>query len=99
MGFRPPAADALPSKPRALHSQRTSIRCANGSPLHPHRGPVPLHTIRTARDRPYLLPCPRMASTTVVVLGGGNTAFSVAAKLSLEGHKVVLWEAPEQSAS
>lgn len=28
----------------------------------------------------------------VVVLGGGNTAFSVAAKLALEGHDVALWE-------
>ncbi len=28
----------------------------------------------------------------VVVLGGGNTAFAIAAKLALEGHAVVLWE-------
>lgn len=35
----------------------------------------------------------------VVVLGGGNTAFSVAAKLALEGQRVVLWEAPGQEAS
>ena len=28
----------------------------------------------------------------VVVLGGGNTAFAIAAKLALEGHEVVLWE-------
>ncbi len=40
-----------------------------------------------------------MAADSVVVLGGGNTAFSVAAKLALEGHQVVLWEAPEQAAS
>jgi opine dehydrogenase len=36
---------------------------------------------------------------TVVVLGGGNTAFSVAAKLALEGRRVFLWEAPEQAAA
>ena len=30
--------------------------------------------------------------SAVVVLGGGNTAFSVAAKLALEGHDVALWE-------
>jgi opine dehydrogenase len=35
----------------------------------------------------------------VVVLGGGNTAFSVAAKLGLEGYEVVLWEAPAQAAT
>lgn len=35
----------------------------------------------------------------VVVLGGGNTAFAVAAKLALEGHQVVLWEAPDQQAA
>ena len=29
------------------------------------------------------------------MLGGGNTAFSVAAKLALEGQRVALWEAPE----
>src|ERR687883_238282 len=40
-----------------------------------------------------------MPAEPIVVLGGGNTAFSVAAKLSLEGHQVVLWEAPEQAAS
>src|SRR5919199_3685196 len=40
-----------------------------------------------------------MPGDAVVVLGGGNTAFSVAAKLSLEGRRVVLWEAPEQAAS
>ncbi|MGH2352427.1 MAG: NAD/NADP octopine/nopaline dehydrogenase family protein [Chloroflexota bacterium] len=40
-----------------------------------------------------------MARNAVVVLGGGNTAFSVAAKLALEGREVVLWEAPSQAAS
>ena len=29
------------------------------------------------------------------VLGGGNTAFSLAAKLSLDGHAVMLWEHPD----
>jgi opine dehydrogenase len=28
----------------------------------------------------------------IAVLGGGNTAFSLAAKLSLDGHQVLLWE-------
>ncbi len=36
---------------------------------------------------------------SVVVLGGGNTAFSVAAKLALEGHDVALWEHPSQATS
>jgi opine dehydrogenase len=40
-----------------------------------------------------------MVRETIVVLGGGNTAFSVAAKLGLEGREVVLWEAPAQAAS
>jgi opine dehydrogenase len=40
-----------------------------------------------------------MVGDAVVVLGGGNTAFSVAAKLALEGREVCLWEAPEQAAS
>jgi opine dehydrogenase len=30
----------------------------------------------------------------VTVLGGGNTAFSIAAKLSLDGYEVLLWEHP-----
>ena len=30
----------------------------------------------------------------VTILGGGNTAFSVAANLSLQGHEVTLWEIP-----
>ena len=33
-----------------------------------------------------------MSSSSVTVLGGGNTAFSVAAKLSLEGAAVTLCE-------
>jgi opine dehydrogenase len=33
--------------------------------------------------------------TRVTVLGGGNTAFSMAAKLALEGHEVLLWEHPD----
>jgi opine dehydrogenase len=37
-----------------------------------------------------------MTDKPIVVLGGGNTAFSVAAKLSLEGHEILLWEAPDQ---
>ncbi len=36
---------------------------------------------------------------TIVVLGGGNTAFSVAAMLALDGLEVVLWEHPSQSRS
>ena len=40
-----------------------------------------------------------MRRKAVVVLGGGNTAFSVASKLALEGRDVVLWEAPAQAAS
>lgn len=40
-----------------------------------------------------------MPDKPIVVLGGGNTAFAVAAKLALEGRDVLLWEAPEQSAS
>jgi opine dehydrogenase len=31
----------------------------------------------------------------VTVLGGGNTAFSMAANLALDGHAVMLWEHPE----
>ncbi|CAN5757734.1 NAD/NADP-dependent octopine/nopaline dehydrogenase family protein [soil metagenome] len=31
----------------------------------------------------------------ITVLGGGNTAFSMAAKLTLEGHEVLLWEHPD----
>ncbi len=33
----------------------------------------------------------------VTVLGGGNTAFSIAAKLSLDGFEVLLWEHPDFS--
>lgn len=38
-------------------------------------------------------------SGAVVVLGGGNTAFAVAAKLAIEGHDVALWEHPSQAVS
>ena len=38
-------------------------------------------------------------SDTVVILGGGNTAFAIAAKLALEGHEVVLWEHESQSST
>ena len=31
----------------------------------------------------------------LTVLGGGNTAFSLAAKLSLDGHDVLIWEHPD----
>ncbi|MBX3070947.1 MAG: NAD/NADP octopine/nopaline dehydrogenase family protein [Thermomicrobiales bacterium] len=30
----------------------------------------------------------------ITVLGGGNTAFSIAAKLALEGHEILIWEHP-----
>jgi opine dehydrogenase len=40
-----------------------------------------------------------MPGSAVVVLGGGNTAFAVAAKLALEGQEVVLWEHPQQAAA
>ena len=33
-------------------------------------------------------------SDSVVILGGGNTAFSVAANLTHQGHEVTLWEIP-----
>jgi len=33
----------------------------------------------------------------VTVLGGGNTAFSIAAKLSIDGFEVLLWEHPDFS--
>jgi opine dehydrogenase len=35
----------------------------------------------------------------LAVLGGGNTAFALAANLSLRGHEVVLWEAPDHASS
>lgn len=38
-----------------------------------------------------------MTGEAVGVLGGGNTAFAVAAKLALEGHRVRLWEHPSQA--
>ena len=31
----------------------------------------------------------------ITILGGGNTAFSVAANLSLQGHEIILYELPE----
>lgn len=33
--------------------------------------------------------------TRITVLGAGNTGFSIAAKLTLDGHQVVLWEHPD----
>jgi opine dehydrogenase len=35
-----------------------------------------------------------MGNERVTVLGGGNTAFSIAANLALAGHQVLLWEHP-----
>lgn len=40
-----------------------------------------------------------MSSTRVAVLGGGNTAFALAANLTLRRCEVVLWEAPSHAAS
>lgn len=40
-----------------------------------------------------------MTSAAVVVLGAGNTGLSIAAKLALEGRRVVLWEAPAFAAA
>jgi opine dehydrogenase len=39
------------------------------------------------------------APERVVVLGGGNTAFAVAARLALGGQSVVLWEHPSQAST
>lgn len=36
-------------------------------------------------------------SDAITVLGAGNTGLSIAAKLALEGHDVLLWEAPTHS--
>lgn len=36
-----------------------------------------------------------MAGRRITVLGGGNTAFSLAADLALAGHDVLLWEHPD----
>ena len=36
-----------------------------------------------------------MTTTKVTVLGGGNTAFSMAANLALAGHEVLIWEHPD----
>lgn len=38
--------------------------------------------------------CYRMAKR-ITVLGGGNTAFSLAANLTLSGHEVLIWEHPD----
>ena len=35
-----------------------------------------------------------MGGERVTVLGGGNTAFSMAANLALAGYEVLLWEHP-----
>ncbi len=40
-----------------------------------------------------------MSDRPILILGGGNTAFSVAAKLALEGREIVLYEVPEFAAS
>ncbi|MFM8595206.1 MAG: hypothetical protein ACKOCK_12590 [Chloroflexota bacterium] len=32
--------------------------------------------------------------TRLTVLGGGNTAFSIAANLALAGHELLIWEHP-----
>lgn len=48
-------------------------------------------------DKP-MVGCPGVQVGTAMrisVLGGGNTAFSLAAKLSLEGHEVLIWEHPD----
>ena len=37
--------------------------------------------------------------TSVAVLGGGNTAFAVAANLTLRGHQITLYELPDQAAA
>ena len=36
-----------------------------------------------------------MATRSVTILGGGNTAFAVAADLALQGHEITLYELPE----
>ncbi|MEA2525463.1 MAG: opine dehydrogenase [Thermomicrobiales bacterium] len=36
-----------------------------------------------------------MGAERITVLGGGNTAFSLAANLALAGHEVLLWEHPD----
>ena len=40
-----------------------------------------------------------MAHEAVTILGGGNTAFSVAADLTLRGYRVILYEIPGAEAS
>ena len=39
-----------------------------------------------------------MAHEAVTILGGGNTAFSVAANLTLRGYRVILYEIPGSEA-
>ncbi len=40
-----------------------------------------------------------MPAKPIAILGGGNTAFSVAAHLTLQGHRIILCELPEFAAS
>jgi opine dehydrogenase len=40
-------------------------------------------------------PVEMIHSSRVTVLGGGNTAFSLAANLALAGHEVLIWEHPD----
>lgn len=40
-----------------------------------------------------------MTNKPIAVLGGGNTAFAVAARLTLQGHRIVLAEVPEFAAA
>ena len=40
-----------------------------------------------------------MATNTVTILGGGNTAFAAAARLTLRGFEIVLCELPEFESS
>ncbi len=52
----------------------------------------PNHSRQEGRD---LLEGEEERMTRVTVLGGGNTAFSMAASLSLAGNEVLLWEHPD----
>ena len=38
-----------------------------------------------------------MADKSITVLGGGNTAFGIAANLTLRGYEITLYEVPEFS--
>lgn len=40
-----------------------------------------------------------MTDKPIAVLGGGNTAFAVAARLTLQGHRIILGEVPEFAAA